>query len=368
MKIGLFFGTFAGGGAERMMIRLAIGLDQKGAEVEIYVMNKTGPSLKEIPFYIKIHDYKARYGAKSVLYRIRKTLRKNDLDVLISTQVHVNTIVALASIGLKNRPKLIFREASTPSRKYTSYWRKFIYKRFYRFADRYVAVSEGVKDDMVNYYRLKTEIIDVIYNPLIDESLKIKMNERLDHPWFNEKNNVPVIVGMGRIVPVKAFDDLIKAFALVRKETDARLVILGDMNENRVHYKYLLSLINELKLEPYVDFTGYVDNPFKYLNNASLFVLSSKSEGLPGGLVQAMACGCPVVSTDCPSGPKEILEYGRYGHMVGVGSTRKMADAILLTLKKPVAKEELINRANFFSVEKSVQKYTELIESELFCQ
>jgi glycosyltransferase involved in cell wall biosynthesis len=360
MKVGLFFGSFAGGGAERMMVNLARGMVLKGMDVTIYVVNKTGPYLKEVPQNIPIKSYDARFGVKSVIYKIRKTLKEDELSAFISTQMHINAAVGLASIGLKNKPKIIFREANTPSEIISSHLSRVVYRWTYKYADHYVAVSQGVKDDMIPYLSLEKEDVTVIYNPVIDETILEKMQETVEHPWFND-SNVPIIVGMGRFAPQKKFEDLIDAFTIVRKSTNARLVIFGEKNETSSYFRMIQDKINDSGYSEDIWLPGFVNNPFKFLKKANVFVLSSKFEGLPGVLIQAMACGCPVVSTDCPSGPKEILKNGEFGKLVEVGNYEKLAKAIIDTLKDPNNTKDIKKRGQYFTIKNATKNYLEMI-------
>jgi len=361
MKIGLFIGTFAGGGAERMMVNLAKGLVNEGIDITIYVVNKTGPFLKEVPENVLIKSYESNYGVKSILHKIRKTLKNDGLNTFISTQMHINSAVGLASIGLKNRPRIIFREANTPSKIIVSKFEGLIYKWCYSFADHFVAVSKGVADDMVEYFKLNPAKISVIYNPVIDDTIYKKMNEVVDHPWFNDPK-LKVLIGMGRILPQKRFEDLIYSFYEVNKIIPStRLVIFGNRNIDSNYYNKLNIILNKLKIQNYVDFPGFVDNPFKYMKKASLFVLSSDYEGLPGVLIQAMACECQIISTNCPSGPNEILQYGKYGKLVEVGNISELSTEIINNLNGVNNYNNMKKRANDFTVENSVSKYLNII-------
>lgn len=361
MKIGLFFGSFAGGGAERMMVNLAKGLYQEGVDVTIYVVNKTGTYLIEVPDHIPIKSYNANFGVKSVIHKIRKTLKVDGLSAFISTQMHINSAVGLASIGLKNRPKLIFREANTPSKIIDSRIKGRVYKWCYSFADYYVAVSKGVKKDMVDYFKLDERKVSVIYNPVIDNTIYEKIDEDVLHPWFNH-SEIPVLVGMGRFAPQKAFEDLVDAFVLVRKERKVRLVIFGRKEKSSSYYKMIQKKIEASGFSEDIWLPGFVDNPFKYLKKADVFVLSSKFEGLPGVLIQAMACGCPVISTDCPSGPREILEDGKYGKLVNVGDVESIGETIFNTLNNSHRNNSTNYVQKKFSVENSVSSFIKLIE------
>jgi len=362
MKVGLLIGSFASGGAQRMMVNLAKGLKAKGADVTIYVINKTGPYLEEVPECIPIQSYEAKFGVKSVVHKIRSTLRNDGLTALISTQRHINAAVGWASLGLKSLPILIYREANTPSEITESKVREKLYKKGYRLADHYVAVSIGVKEDMIDYYGLNKDQVSVIYNPVVDDSLKEQMDKKVNHPWFSSNYQIPVIVGMGRFNGQKGFEDLIKAFSVLRKKKEAKLVIFGERKEESSYYKKVSKLVADGNLEDDIEFPGFVNNPFKYLSKASLFVLSSKFEGLPGALIQAMACSCPVISTDCHSGPREILEDGKYGPLVKVGDVQGLANAMISTIKNPIKGKKLKERSSFFSIENATEKYLDLIK------
>jgi glycosyltransferase involved in cell wall biosynthesis len=201
---------------------------------------------------------------------------------------------------------------------------------FYPWADAIVAVSKGVADDLARVARLPRDRIKVIYNPVVTEALFRKAEEPLEHPWFLS-GCPPVILGVGRLTAAKDFPTLIRAFARVRESQLARLLILGE-GEKR---DSLEKLVRELRLERDVSMPGFMDNPYAYMRKSSIFVLSSCWEGLPNVLIEAMACGCQVISTNCPSGPEEILRGGHYGKLVPVGDAEALAKAILANFDKP---------------------------------
>jgi glycosyltransferase involved in cell wall biosynthesis len=360
VKIGLFPGTLGGGGAERVMLILAKGLAERGMHVTVYVINRTGEYVKEIPENVRLVDYNAKFGAKSIIHRVRKTLKQDQLDVVITTLPFISIIVAIASIGLQKRPKLIYREASTPSKDAKNDWRRKILLRLITRFDLIVAVSNAAKSDILTTFKVPRSFVKVIYSPVVDENIVIKSKEAVNHKWLSEEK--VCIISVGRVIPSKRYDTLIDAFRLIRNEVDARLLILGERNENSSCYKKLMAQIDNLQLNHSIEFLGFDNNPFKYLSKAKVFVLSSEYEGLPGVLIQAMACGCQVVSTDCPSGPREILEDGKYGRLVQVGNAVELAEAILETIKNPISKGKLVQRAGFFSVNNGVDHYLECID------
>jgi glycosyltransferase involved in cell wall biosynthesis len=187
-----------------------------------------------------------------------------------------------------------------------------------------------------------------------------KASEPVSHPWFTP-GQPPVILGVGRLTPQKDFPTLLRAFALVRRQRPARLVIVG---EGRTEAKEaLLRLAIELGCPDDVSLPGFTHNPFCFMANASVFVLSSLHEGLPGVLIQALACGVPVVSTDCPSGPREILEGGRHGRLVALGDFAAMADAITEALERPGDGAARMARGRQFSVERAVDRYLGLLSA-----
>jgi glycosyltransferase involved in cell wall biosynthesis len=183
--------------------------------------------------------------------------------------------------------------------------------------------------------------------------------EPLDHPWF-AAGEPPVVLGVGRLVKQKDFPTLVRAFARVRERRPARLLLLGETKKPR-RRRRLEELTRELGVEKDVAIEGFVDNPLPYMKRAAVFALSSAWEGLPGALIEAMACGCPPVSTDCPGGSAEILDQGRFGPLVPVGDDAALAEAIVQQLERPTAPELLEARAREFAVDVAVDHYLEVL-------
>ncbi len=198
---------------------------------------------------------------------------------------------------------------------------------FYPWADGIIAVSEGVADDLAQLIKISRKRIQVIYNPIVTAEMFEKSRALPDHPWFLS-GGPPVLLAVGRLTKQKAFDDLIKAFAMVRKNHIVRLIILGE-GEDRLS---LEGMIKELNLEQDISMPGFLPNPYPFMAHAAAFVLSSRWEGLPTVIVEAMALGTPIISTDCPSGPCEILSGGKFGQLVPVNDPAALADAIVTNL------------------------------------
>jgi len=361
MKISLIMPGLTIGGVERVMLELAKGFCKKGIVIDLVVSDASGPLKNTIPSGIQLIDLKARRVLWS-FPRLVKYLRKRRPDAIISAKDYQN-IVVLWAVKFSG---VVTKAIVTTHIDVSVDWKQskglksrlipYLVRYFYPWAEHVVTVSQGAKDSLSKMARLPREKIKVIYNPVITPEVLVKADEPLDHPWFAPEEP-PVVLSVGRLTEQKNYTTLIRAFALVRKKRSARLMILGD-GEDRPK---LEALVQELGLEGEVALPGFVENPYKYMKRAAVFVLSSKWEGLPTVLIEALACGCPVVSTDCPSGPAEILEGGKWGPLVPVGDAHSLAEAIVQVLERPPDRELLRKRGLEFNVERAVQQYLELL-------
>jgi glycosyltransferase involved in cell wall biosynthesis len=360
MKIALFLPTLCCGGAERVMVNLARGFAERGLEVDLVLARAEGPYLAEVPKDVHIVDLNARRLLRS-LPGLVHYLRRERPVAMISTLNHANIIAIWARQMAKAPLVLIIREDNTMSVSAANELRirdkllPHLMQLFYPWANEVIAVSHGVAEDLIERIGLPAEKVKVIYNPIVTPDLFIKAQESLDHPWFRS-GEPPVILGVGRLTKQKDFSSLIHAFALVRKERPARLMILNEGEER----PRLEALVRELGLEQDVALPGFVDSPYKYMKRAAVFVLSSKYEGLGNVLVEAMACGTPVVATDCPSGPAEILGGGKWGRLVAVGDVNALAQAIFRTLDAPISAG--IEDIEIFTLDYAVARYAEIME------
>ncbi len=225
-------------------------------------------------------------------------------------------------------------------------------------SNKNIAVSRGIKKYLQQIKCPHSKKINVIYNGLDIGKIKSLSEEKISKEEFCWNDKYPTIIGVGRLTQQKSFDVLIRAFAQIihkhKKHINLLLVGDGELRSN------LENLVYKLNIKKFVYFLGWQDNPFKFMKNSDVFVLSSKYEGLPTVLIEAMACGTPVVSTDCPSGPSEILENGKYGKLVPVGDINALSKAIEETLENPI-KKQLQERAHYFSEEKNIKKYKKFL-------
>jgi len=295
-------------------------------------------------------------------FRLGGYLRRHGPDVLLCAGGRANAVGAWARI--LTRPSIPIwgsvHNTLSMGEKHMRFTRKLsrriMSSLLYRRLDGIIAVSRGVAADLSKYTGLSATRIKVIYNPVVDSKINDSELERPPHPWFSS-DQPPVILSAGRLAKQKDFPTLIRAFELVRKQTDCRLLILGEGKER----KALEALIEELHLEKEVELPGFVPNPFPFMRHSAVFVTSSRWKGLPTVLIEAMALGTPVVATDCPNGPREILDNGKYGPLVPVGDPKALADAILHTLNTPPDGRKLEEGARRFTVERSVRSYLETL-------
>jgi glycosyltransferase involved in cell wall biosynthesis len=398
-RIALVFHGFAGGGLERSILQLAEGLMERGFAVDIVVGGTTGVLLREVPPNARIVELQKAHPWRAVAYgllseasawRMLALLELRPLkrlfrrlpsltdyfrnvrpDAIFAADPNYNSLSVYARHLARLRATVVASEHNQPSAQaaFKGPWREHrlhpVLRRAYLKADAIVAVSDGVAADLASFANIPRQRITTIYNPVVGPDLATKACEPLDHPWL-AAGEPPVILGVGRLDPQKDFPTLIRAFARVRAQRPARLIVLGAEGHER-HSKYiaeLKALPARLGIADDVDLPGFRHNPFAFMSRAAVFVLSSIYEGLGNVLIEALACGTPVVSTDCPSGPAEILEGGRFGALVPVGDDAAMAAAIAATLDRPPAAATLRERARMFSVERAVDRYLDLMFEE----
>ncbi len=364
------------GGVQRTMLTLAGGLEARGVAVDLVVPRAEGPFRTAVPEGVRLVCLDARL-ARVPWVRARKRrrslastpalaayLRRERPGVVLSASHYVNLQTLWARklsgarlpvvVSQRTHLSRAIENAGFPLRRRP--WLAALTRRTLPAADAIVAVSEGVAEDLARTAGLPRERIEVLPNPLRLDEVEAGSRKPAPHPWLVDPR-VPVVVGLGRLAPQKDFATLLRSFAEVRRRRPARLLVLGEGRERA----RLEALAQEFGIAADVEFPGYVENPFAWLARARLFVLSSRYEGLPGALVQALACGCPVVSTDCPSGPREILEQGALGELVPVGDARALARAIEAALVAPVERGPLLRRALDFAAPRVVDRWLSVL-------
>lgn len=366
-RIAIFLPSLRGGGVERAMSNLARGFVKQGILVDMLLSKAEGPYLYHLPKEIRIIDL----GTKRVLACLPKVVRYlyNEKPYsMISAMNHTNIVALWAKLLAGAPTRIIVSVHSTlgmTSSNASSLRERimpFMIKMHYPWADAIIAVSHGVAEDLIRATGLPRKKVRVIYNPVIMPEMQSMAEKSPDHPWF-ASGQPPVILSVGRLTSAKDYAALIRAFAIVHEEIPVRLMILGEGQER----SKLEFLIHQLRLEQDVSLPGFVENPYQYIRRASVFVLSSRWEGLPTVLIEALALGTPIVSTNCPSGPSEILENGRFGKLVPTGNISKLADAIRNTLYDNRSRPNNIlfeptPSITPYMLENAVRKYLDVLE------
>jgi glycosyltransferase involved in cell wall biosynthesis len=312
-------------GAERVLVMIANALAEKGHPVEVVLLK--GKPL-EVSKKVKLVNLNSRRMWSSIP-KLAGYMRGARPLVFLSVIVHANVAALMARrlamvptkcvITVENNIARASYEA--PSRLVRAAYG--LSRKVYPGADGIITMSRGLADELSQFAKIPRGRITAIYNPVLTPEFYEKVQEPVDHPWF--QGDCPVILGVGRLTKQKDFATLIRAFKKVIEKRPAKLVILGKGRGR----SELERLSEELGIKSEVDLPGYQANPYAFMARASVFVLSSAWEGFGNVVAEALAAGAPVVSTDCPSGPAEILANGKYGHLVPVGDPDKMACAIL---------------------------------------
>lgn len=366
--VSVFLPNLDGGGAELVMLRVAQGLANLGLKVDLVLAKTEGAYLTKVPANVRIIDLKS--NSPVILcktFALRRYLQQQKPDVLLSALdiVSAGTLAKLLA-GVSTRVVMcVHTNLSQQFRDkpdiFVGKIRATLVRWFYPWADAIVAVSQGVGQDLARVAQLPLDRISVIYNPVVTPEVLRQAKEPIDHPWF-ATGEPPVILGVGRLVRQKDFATLVRAFAIVRQRCQARLMILGDVDQREPTIKpQLEDLVQQLGLKGEVAFPGFVENPYAYMAKAKVFVLSSIYEGFGNVVAEAIATGTSVVATECESGPAEILENGKYGKLVSVCDATALAEAIVTTLRNPTNPEILKQRSQAFAMDSVVWQYLEVI-------
>ena len=351
--------SFAGGGAERMMLNLASEFITHGVRVSLVLASATGEYAHLVPSNVQIVDLR-HPGVLTAVPSLVSYLRRERPTTMLVTLDHAAVAAVFAARLAGNHTKVFVRQACSISVQDRPTVRERVLPLFqritYPLAERIIAVSQGVAVDVHNALGVAQRKITVLANPVLTPDIDLLSREQTGHPWLDSPST-PVILGAGRFHRQKGFDTLLDAFAIVRKSSRARLVLLGE----GLLRDALVKRAATLGLSDVVSMPGFARNPFSFMARASVFALSSRWEGLPGVLLQAMACGCPVVSTDCPSGPREILTDPILGPLVPVDDAPALARAMLAVLANPPAPAILREAVVPYSARESGKRYLDVL-------
>lgn len=334
--------SFSGeGGVERMVLNLVEGFAARGLLVDLLAIRADSAHLGALPAGVRLLDLGVRHSGLAILPLARYLRQHQPAALLVAKDRAIRAAVVARGLA-GSRVRIVGRlgtnlSAALEGRAGLARWARTAPMRlFYPRVEHVVCVSQGVLEDTRALTGLPAERLSVIRNPVVTPRLEALAAEAVDHPWAADAA-VPLILGAGRLTEQKDFPTLVRAFARLRAERPARLVILGEGRQRGA----LEALAGELGVAADLVLPGFAPNPYAWMSRARLFVLSSAWEGSPNVLTEALALGVPSVATDCPSGPREILAGGRWGPLVAVGDDVALARAMAATLDAPQPPEAL---------------------------
>jgi len=362
-KLLFVISSLGGGGAERVLVNIINSLDKEKYKISLVVFRKKGPYLKIVAPHINIIDLQKpnKWGLYNLTFKLRRVINKVKPDGLISFSSYPNLVSILAMRFSDVKCKLIINERTyfhdTFFSRRLNPLTKAVISYLYNKAHCIIAVSKRLEQKLIRVLGMSPNRVKTIYNPVDINNINILQDESVKHRFFEIDKRKFVIVSAGRLTQDKRHDILLRAFYIARKELNVYLIILGEgeLLDN------LQKTALRMGVADHVDFIGFQNNPYKWMSRADLFVHSSEREGLPNAILEAMACGVPVVSTDCVSGPGEIITSGVDGVLTPVNNPEALADAITKVLRDGALKKRLvegsIRRVEDFKIDKIVKQY-----------
>lgn len=355
--------SFTGdGGVENMLTHLLRGFIAAGVPVDLILLKARGGHLDRIPPQVNIIRLDVRTSALALPAVVRYLRRQRPASMLVAKD-RASRIALLARRIAGVDTRIVLRmgmhlSGSLAGKSVIRRWSRYLPVRWmYPWADRIIAVSRAVADDLAAIGRIPRDRFVVIKNPSVPDNIAELARAPVPHPWLGSNATLPVVMGVGRLTTQKDFASLIRAFSGICRQPPARLIILGDGPQRQA----LERLVGTLQIADCVHLAGFQANPYAWLARSSLFVLSSRYEGSPNVLVEAMALGVSVVSTNCPSGPAEILDNGRIAPLVPPGDPQALADAMRRTLAQPADSRVLQRAASGYTVDASAGEYLRVL-------
>lgn len=334
-RVAVFVPSLLGGGTEQVMVTLANGMAERGIAVDMVVGCPDGPNRVRLSDKVNLVVLGNKRASRCLL-PLARYFHAVGPDAMLSAMTYANNVAIAARLIARSRARLVISERTSLSFKPVNrsealhMWFRWL---TYRFADKVVLVAKKECSEAAKKFGLPRDRVAGIYNPIITPEFERERTHPPEHPWLTDEARAggPVIVAVGRLDPVKNYPMLIDAFALLRSQRPARLIIFGEGSEHDA----LSAQVKALALTDSISLPGFVQNLPKEINASDLFVLSSKVEGLPGALIQALGCGLRIVSTDCETGPREILDGGKWGTLVPLDDTAALAQAMATALATP---------------------------------
>lgn len=366
MHIAFTIPDLKGGGAQKMMINLVNEFANRGHHIDLVLVNKSGIYHDNINANVNVVDLNKK-RVIAALFPLSHYIKKNSPDIMMSALFHMNLITLIAKIfSFSTKTKIVISERNNLSLRFSdlffikSFFLKICVKVLYPFSDKIIGISHGVCDDLRSFLKIEPSKIKTIYNPVVTLDFEQKINQDIESIF--PKNCGLKLITSGRLVNQKDYPTLLCAVAhFNEKYGKAYLVILGDGPLK----SDMIALANDLNINDNISFKGFVKNPLAYMKSADVFVIASAWEGFCNVIVEALYAGLKIVSTDCHSGPSEILEDGKYGELVAVGDFKELSKKIYKISKENVLSHNQKQRASYFTVEKKSDEFFTLFKDLL---
>ena len=365
IRVLLVMPTLGSGGVPHQVLYLLKSLKREKFSFKVVAFQKKSFYLNQWPAEVPLIclNKESRFDFFRLVWQLRSLIREEKPDTILSFCWYANFLALLCTRAMRHRPSVIIVAPCS-----TSYFlrasrfaavKSLLIRWFYPRASHIIAVSRGVKDDLVQSFSMRPSKIKVIYCGIDTEQIRALNREWVSFPWFKER--LPIIIAVGRLAKEKNYPLLLKAFSLARRKIPSRLIVLGEGEKQ----EFLEELVKEWEIEKDVSFVGFQENPFKWMARASMLALSSNFEGFANVIIEAMACGTPVVSTRCPCGPDEVIDNGIDGLLVECGDEKALAGAMLRLLKNEDLRRELIrnakNKVEQFSLSRMTNEYDQVL-------
>jgi len=360
VKLSIIIPDLKGGGAERVSINLANSFSQRGYAVDVVLLSAVGDFLADLRPEIKVFDLQVK-RLRDALIPLTRYLHQNRPDATLATMWPLTVIAILARLLALSSSRMVVAEHTTwstsaiPSSTFGRWLVRNTMRHIFPRADGIVAVSWSAADDLARFAGLDRKAITVIYNPVVGYVMPTTINPVGPYGWWSGTHKR--ILAVGNLSQIKDYSTLLVAFAQIRRRVNVRLLILGEGSCRTA----LEVQAKQLGIEGSLFMPGFTKDTLPYYKRADLHVLSSIGEGLPTVIIEALASGTPVVSTDCKSGPREILCDGKFGQLVPVGDAEALGEAIEQSLAATHDHASLVARAQDFAIDKGVNQYEALL-------
>lgn len=366
-NILFIIGSLNGGGAERVLLHILESLNLKKFKCHLLLGSLKGDYIDNIPTHVNLIDFSSKYHVfVKNIFALNKVIKIHKIDLVVGFMPNANLLALLTKYFLNHKLKIIITEHNNPSEnfiksnsKIKSYLKSIIIKYFYPYSNKIVVVSNGIGEELINKFKLHSDLITTIYNPVDLKFIRNKVQEKPE--IFKKVLSEKIIIAVGRLVKQKGYFEMLEIINQLKNRIPIRLLILGEGPLR----KKIENRISELNLSSNVDLLGFVDNPWSYIFNSDVYLSTSLWEGFHMTIVESMACGVYPIVSNCNYGPNEIIINDKMGKLLPVSENAKFVDELFSFLKehkRGCKYDTCIQRSKFFDITKVIKQYTKLFD------